>query len=85
MTSLVMSENGRILIPAALREELGFKPNGKVFAEVKDGTLVLTPASQRNQKLRAYFDRHLNLRETEGTVDQFIADRREQAKREDTE
>jgi AbrB family looped-hinge helix DNA binding protein len=85
MTSLVMSENGRILIPAALREELGFKPNGKVFVEVKDGTLVLTPASQRNQKLRAYFDQHLNLRETEGTVDQFIADRREQAKREDTE
>jgi hypothetical protein len=45
---------------------------------------ILTPASHRNQRLRAYFDRHLNLRETEGTVDQFIADRREQAKREDT-
>jgi hypothetical protein len=70
MSPLTMSENGRILIPAALCE---------------DGPLVLTPAPQRNQKLRAYFDRHLNLRETEGTVDQFIAERREQAKREDTE
>jgi AbrB family looped-hinge helix DNA binding protein len=85
MTSLVMSENGRILIPSALREELGFKPNGKIFVEVKDGTLVLTPAAQHNQKLRAYFDQHLNKAATEAAVDEFIADRRQQAKREDTE
>jgi AbrB family looped-hinge helix DNA binding protein len=85
MTSLVMSENGRILIPSALREELGFKPNGKIFVEVKDGALVLTPAAQRNQRLRAYFDQHLKVVEPEGSVDDFIADRREQAKRESTE
>jgi AbrB family looped-hinge helix DNA binding protein len=88
MTSLVISENGRILIPSALREELGSKPNGKIYVEVKDGTLVLIPAAQRSDKLRAYFDKHLKplgVEGAEGSVDEFIAERRKQAKLEDKE
>jgi AbrB family looped-hinge helix DNA binding protein len=85
MTSLVMSENGRILIPSALREALGFKPNGKIYLEVKDGALVLIPAAQRNDKLRAYFDKHLKPSGAEGSVDEFISERRKQAQLEDSE
>ncbi len=36
----MMSENGRVLIPAALSEQLDFYPKGKIFAEIKDGSLV---------------------------------------------
>ncbi len=83
MTSLTMSENGRVLIPAALREQLGFKPNTRIFIEVKDGSLVLTSASQRYAKLRAYFDQVLPATPGRSTVDEFIAGRRLEAKHED--
>ncbi len=83
MTSIAMSENGRILIPAAIREQLGFKPNGKIFAEIKDGSLVLTPLAQHYANLRAYFAQHLNVPEGVSLVDELIAERRLEAKRED--
>lgn len=87
MTSLAMSENGRVLIPSAIREQLGFKPNAKIFVEIKDGSLVLTPAAQRYAQLRAYFDQHLTpfVPKIPGqdSVDEFIAERRAEAARED--
>ena len=76
MTSLAMSENGRVLIPAALREQLGFKPNTRIFIEVKDGSLILTSATQHYARLRAYFDQHLTPTPGRDTVDEFIAERR---------
>ena len=82
MTSLAMSENGRILIPAALREQLGFKPNSRIFVEVKDGSLVLTSATQRRAKMREYFDSVLPPTPRRSIVDEFIADRRLEAQRE---
>jgi AbrB family looped-hinge helix DNA binding protein len=83
MTSLAMSENGRVLIPVAMREELGFKPNSKIFVEIKNGSLVLTPSSQHYANLRAYLAKHLNVPEGVSLVDELIADRRLEAKRED--
>ena len=89
MTSLTMSENGRVLIPSAIREQLGFKPNGKIFAEIKDGSLVLTPLAQHYANLRAYFDKHLPpfVPKIQGqdSVDEFIAERRAEAAREDAQ
>ena len=89
MTSIAMSENGRILIPAAIREQLGFKPNGKIFAEINDGSLVVTPLAHHYGNFRAYFDKHLPpfVPKIPGqdSVDEFIAERRAEAAREDTE
>ena len=76
MTSLAMADNGRVLIPAALREQLGFKPNTRIFIEVKDGSLILTSATQHYARLRAYFDQHLTPTPGRDTVDEFIAERR---------
>ena len=42
-TTLSISDNGRVLIPQGLREQLGFKPGSRIHVEVKDGSLVLTP------------------------------------------
>ena len=85
MTSIAMSENGRILIPAAIREQLGFKPNGKIFAEMKDGSLILTSAAQRSAQRRAYFDnlfKELNIDPSISLVDELIAERRAEAAKE---
>ncbi len=85
MTSIAMSENGRILIPAVIREQLGFKPNTKIFAEMKDGSLILTSAAQRSTQRRAYFDnimKELNIDPNISLVDELIAERRAEAARE---
>jgi AbrB family looped-hinge helix DNA binding protein len=82
MTSLAMADNGRVLIPAALREQLGFKPNTRIFIEVKDGSLILTSAVQHYARLRAYFDQHLTPTPGRDTVEEFIAERRLSARRE---
>jgi len=85
MTSIAMSENGRILIPAAIREQLGFKPNSKIFAEMKDGSLILTSAAQRSAQRRAYFDnlmKELNIDPNISLVDELIAERRAEAAKE---
>ncbi len=76
MTFLAMTDNGRVLIPAALREQLGFKPNTRIFIEVKDGGLILTSAAQHYARLRTYFDQHLTPTPGRDTVDEFVAERR---------
>ncbi|HOB67519.1 AbrB/MazE/SpoVT family DNA-binding domain-containing protein [Ottowia sp.] len=84
MTSLAISDNGRVLIPAALREQLGFKPGSRIYAEVKDGSLVLTSAAQRTAQRRAYFAdlmKRLNVPDDVSLVDEFIAERRAEAAR----
>ena len=68
---------------AALREQLGFKPGGKIYAEVKDGSLVLTSPARHYAKLREYFDQHLPATPGRSLVDEFIAERRAEAAREE--
>ena len=85
MTALAISDNGRVLIPAA-----------RLHAEVRDGRLALTPASRRYANatrryaalrgatrryaaLRAYFDSHLPPAEGRSVADEFIAERRAEA------
>ncbi len=85
MTSLTMSDNGRVLIPAELREKLGFKPKSPIYVEVKDGSLVLTSAAQRSAQRRAYFDNlftELGVAPGTSLSDELIADRRLEAAKE---
>ncbi len=84
MTTLSISDNGRMLVPVALREQLGFKPGTRIYAEVKDGSLVLTSASQRTAQRRAYFAQLMKQLKVEDVslVDELIAERRAEAARE---
>ncbi len=87
MTSLTMSDNGRVLIPAELREKLGFTPKSPILIEVKDGSLILTSRKQRLANMRQFFDTHLPKSVPnalgQDSVDEFIAERRAEALRED--
>lgn len=86
MTTLTMSDNGRVLIPAELRARLGFKPSSRIYAEVKDGSLVLTSGSERTAQRRAYFAglmQQLDLPADVSLADELIAERRAEAAREE--
>lgn len=83
MTTLAMSDNGRVLIPADMREKLGIKPKERLYAEIVDGALVLKPMSQHFTEMRAYFDRVLKIDKTRSLSDELIAERRAEAAQED--
>ena len=85
MPSLAMSENGRVLIPADMREKLGIKPKERLYAEIKDGALVLMPMSQHFVALRAYFDSVLTIDKSRSLSDELIAERRAEAAKEDAQ
>jgi AbrB family looped-hinge helix DNA binding protein len=80
MTALAISDNGRILIPADVREKLGLKPKARLHIEIKDGSLVLTPLSQHYANLRAYLDNVLTVPEGVSLSEELIAERRLEAK-----
>ncbi len=75
MEKVMMAENGRLVVPASLRQQLGMPKGGKMIAAIRDGVLVLEPfnvAVNRAQALaRSY------LKPGEGSVvDEFLAERR---------
>ena len=82
MTSLSMADNGRVLIPSELREQLGLKPKTRFHVEVKNGSLILTPLSQHYANLRTYLDRVLKIPPGVSLSEELIAERRMEAKRE---
>ena len=40
----MMSTRGRVVIPKAIRQELGLIPGTRISVSVVDGTVLLTPA-----------------------------------------
>ena len=85
MPSLAMSENGRILIPADRREKLGIKPKERLYAEIKDGALILKPMAQHFIEMRAFFDSVLKVDKDRSLSGELIADRRAEAAKEDAQ
>ena len=70
---------GRIVIPAHIRQALGIHPGQTLVARVEDGRLVLETREQilaRLQAMFAHVPREVSL------VDELIAERREEARRE---
>ena len=80
---LTVGKDGRILIPAAMREAAGFTPGATVVARVKGGRIVLEEfmhGIRRAQSLAAKY------RQSSGSVvDELIADRRAEAAKEEEE
>lgn len=80
---LTVAPDGRLLIPAAMREAMLLGPEGKVTAKVVDGELrVIAPMAalrQVQEMLRGVVPPGISL------ADELIADRRSEAQREDEE
>ncbi|MDE2320151.1 MAG: AbrB/MazE/SpoVT family DNA-binding domain-containing protein [Rhodospirillales bacterium] len=78
--SLTIAPNGRIVIPANMRAELGWHGGGKLLARLVDGTVVLEPvdaAIRRAQELVSHY-----VPKNSGLVDELISERHAAAENE---
>jgi AbrB family looped-hinge helix DNA binding protein len=74
-----MSKEGRVLIPAAVREELGLSENEPLSIYVQDGEVRIVSrvhaVRQMQQRMAKY------KKPGESVVDELLKERREEAKR----
>jgi AbrB family looped-hinge helix DNA binding protein len=77
-----VSRGGRIVIPADLRRELGLEIGEEVFLTVRNGELRVSTRRARVRQAQAMVRRHVKRAPQRSLVDEFIAERREQAERE---
>jgi antitoxin PrlF len=75
-----LAPNGRLLIPAAMREAAGLKP-GDVFLQIeRKGRVVVERVDDAIARARSLVRPYV--KEGESLVDELIADRRQEAERE---
>lgn len=77
---VTMARNGRLVIPASLREAIGMPEGGPMVASVEDGRVVLEPYAAVVARARAVLRRYI----PPGTLlsEELIAERRAEAERE---
>jgi AbrB family looped-hinge helix DNA binding protein len=78
-----INQNGRIVIPAAIRQEMGFKTGESLLMEVEDGVLRIESYPARIRRIQ----REIAQFAKPGILasDELIAERREEAHREEEE
>jgi AbrB family looped-hinge helix DNA binding protein len=78
-----LSANGRIVIPAAIRQELGFAPGDTLLMDVEDGVLRIESYPARIRRIQREIAKYIK----PGILasDELIAERREEARREEEE
>jgi AbrB family looped-hinge helix DNA binding protein len=79
-TRVRINENGRVVIPAAFREALGIKPGDEIILRFEDDELRITTMKRRIERAQRRARRYL--KPGVSLVDELLAERREEAKRE---
>jgi len=82
MAEIKVGRQGRIVIPALLREELGLREGDVLDARVEGGRLVLESPLEILERLRRQFRQAAGDRDL---VAELIAEKRAEARREDEE
>jgi len=78
-----INQNGRIVIPAAIRKEMGLKAGESLLMEVEDGVLRIESHRARIRRIQEEFRKYVPIKPGEMLMsDQLIAERREEARRE---
>jgi len=77
---LRLSENGRVVIPAHIRKELGVEAGGEILLERQKNGYRLTTRRQRIKEAKEALRRYI--KPGVSMVDELIAERREAAKNE---
>jgi len=78
-----INQNGRIVIPAAIRHEMGLKPGDSLLMEVEDGVLRIESYLARIRRIQREFAQYR--RPGVLASDELIAERREEARPEEEE
>lgn len=74
-----LGRQGRLVIPASLRRSLGLEEGDRLVARQEANRLVLEKPEQIKQRLKARF---AQVPAERNLVDELIADRREESRRE---
>jgi AbrB family looped-hinge helix DNA binding protein len=75
-----MASNGRLVIPANVRSELGMQDGGKFIVHVRDGQIWLEPIHTAVARAQAIVRRYVP--ETVSLVGELTEDRRREAESE---
>ena len=72
--SLRVAPDGRIVVPAAMREAMRIGPDGRVSARVENGELRMVSSAVAVEQVQASMQRYKQPEES--VVDEFLAERR---------
>jgi AbrB family looped-hinge helix DNA binding protein len=75
-----LNENGRIVIPAAMRNALGLQAGDEVILIIEDGELRVTTSARRVERAQRLVRKHVP--KGVSLAAELIADRRREAARE---
>jgi bifunctional DNA-binding transcriptional regulator/antitoxin component of YhaV-PrlF toxin-antitoxin module len=78
MDKVIMADNGRLVVPAHLRQQLGMSKGGKMIASIRDGVLMLEPFDVAVRRAQAMARSYLQPGEG-SVVEEFLAERRREA------
>jgi len=84
MLQMKMSEGGRVVIPAEIRQSLGLKEGDAVLFEARNGEVFITTKKARLERARAMFRKYVPAGGP-SIVDELIAERRAEAAQDDAE
>ncbi len=79
-TQLTIAANGRIVIPAHIRAQLGLQGGEKLVARLVDGALVLEPIAVSIARAQAAVRKYIST--DAALVDELILERRKSAENE---
>jgi len=77
--NLTIAPNGRLVIPANMRAELGLQGGDRLVARVVDGAIVLEPLDAAIRRAQAAVARYVP--QASGLVEELMAERRAEAER----
>ena len=77
--NLTIAPNGRLVIPANMRAELGLQGGDRLVARVVDGAIVLEPLDAVIRRAQAAVARYVP--QASGLVEELMAERRAEAER----
>lgn len=77
--NLTIAPNGRLVIPANMRAELGLQGGDRLVARVVDGAIVLEPLDAAIRRAQAAVARYVP--QGSGLVEELIAERRAESER----
>jgi AbrB family looped-hinge helix DNA binding protein len=78
--TVVLGESGRIVLPAAIRKELGLKVGDRLTVSSDRGAIRILSRKMALESIRAGIIRHRG--SLNGILDEFLAERHEEAARE---
>ena len=78
--TVVLGESGRIVLPAAIRKELGLKVGDRLTVSSDQGAIRILSRKMALERIRAGIIRQRG--SLEGILDEFLAEKHEEAARE---